>query len=98
MINLRDRLFPAGVHFGISLVIAALAWALVSRFLYPYPFIEIWGPSTVYLARHSRCRVGVSANFFRFQLRQASSCINTRLDGYWRVANERPGLRTFDYV
>ena len=41
--NLKNRLSAAGVHLSISLVIAALAWTLVSSFWYPYPFIEISG-------------------------------------------------------
>lgn len=41
--NFKRRFFAAAVHLGISLVIAALAWALVSRVLYPYPYIEISG-------------------------------------------------------
>jgi hypothetical protein len=47
--NFKNRLFAAGVHLGISLVIAGLAWALVSRFLYPYPFIEISGGRQLYI-------------------------------------------------
>lgn len=41
--NLKNRLSAAGVHLSISLVIAALAWTLVSSFWYPYPFTEISG-------------------------------------------------------
>lgn len=41
--NFKNRLFTAAVHLGISLVIAAFAWLLVSSFWYPFPFIEISG-------------------------------------------------------
>jgi hypothetical protein len=41
--NLRNRLLAASVHLSISLVIAGLAWAIVSKLLYPYPFIEVSG-------------------------------------------------------
>lgn len=41
--NLKNRLFAASMHLGVSLVIAGLAWMLVSKWLYPYPFMEISG-------------------------------------------------------
>lgn len=47
--NLKNRLFAAGIHLCISFVIAGLAWALVSRVLYPYPFIEISGGRQLFI-------------------------------------------------
>jgi hypothetical protein len=47
--NFKRRLFAATVHLGISFFIAALAWALVSRVLYPYPYIEISGGRQLFL-------------------------------------------------
>ncbi len=41
--NLKHRSFGVSVHLGISLLIAALAWVVVFKFFYPYPFIEILG-------------------------------------------------------
>ena len=49
MVNLKHRLFAASLHLFISLVIAGLAWALITRFLYPYPFIEISGGRQLFL-------------------------------------------------
>jgi hypothetical protein len=49
MMNLKNRFFAAGVHLSISLVTAALAWALVSKVWYPYPFIEISGGGHLFL-------------------------------------------------
>lgn len=39
----KDRLKASGIHFGISLVIALLAAALVFGLWYPYPYREISG-------------------------------------------------------
>jgi hypothetical protein len=47
--NLKNRIFPAAVHLGVSLLVGALTWVLVSRFLYPYPFIEISGGRHLFL-------------------------------------------------
>jgi uncharacterized membrane protein YqhA len=38
---LKSRLLAAGVHFGISVAIAALAAWLVFEIWYPYPYREI---------------------------------------------------------
>ncbi|KQP47688.1 TfpX/TfpZ family type IV pilin accessory protein [Pseudorhodoferax sp. Leaf274] len=43
MISLQSRLHAAGVHLGISLLVAALAAALVFGVWYPYPYREISG-------------------------------------------------------
>ena len=47
--NFKARFFGAGLHLGISVVIAALAWLVISRFFYPYPFIEISGGRQLFL-------------------------------------------------
>ena len=43
MRNWKERLRASGIHFGISLCIAALAAALVFGLWYPYPYREISG-------------------------------------------------------
>jgi hypothetical protein len=43
MFNWKARLRAAGIHFGISLAIAALAALLVFGLWYPYPYREISG-------------------------------------------------------
>lgn len=43
MIIWRDRFRAAGLHFGISLLVAASAALLVFRLWYPYPYDEISG-------------------------------------------------------
>lgn len=43
MFNWKDRLRAAGIHLAISLVLAALAAALVFGLWYPYPYREISG-------------------------------------------------------
>lgn len=47
--NFKNRLFGACVHLGICLVIAVLAWFVISNFFYPYPFIEISGGRQLFL-------------------------------------------------
>lgn len=47
--NFKGRFFAAGVHLCISFVIAALAWLVISKFFYPYPFIEISGGLQLFL-------------------------------------------------
>jgi hypothetical protein len=46
---LRSRLLAAGVHFGISLAIAAFAAALVFWIWYPYPYREISGGRELFM-------------------------------------------------
>ena len=41
--NFKSRLVAAGVHLGVSLVVAALAALLVFKVWYPYPYNEISG-------------------------------------------------------
>src|SRR3990167_10424323 len=45
----RDRLKASGIHFLISLTIAALAGALVFGVWYPYPYREISGGRELFL-------------------------------------------------
>jgi hypothetical protein len=47
--NLKNRFFGAGVHLSICLVIAVLAWFVIFKFFYPYPFIEISGGRQLFL-------------------------------------------------
>lgn len=47
--NLKSRLFVASMHLGISVLMAALAWLLVFKVFYPYPFIEISGGRQLFL-------------------------------------------------
>lgn len=49
MINWKERLRAAGIHFGISLSIAALAALLVFALWYPYPYREISGGRELFL-------------------------------------------------
>lgn len=46
---LKSRLLAAGVHFGISVAIAALAAWLVFAVWYPYPYREISGGRELFL-------------------------------------------------
>lgn len=46
---LKSRLLAAGVHFGISLTIAAFAAALVFVVWYPYPYREISGGRELFM-------------------------------------------------
>lgn len=46
---LKSRLLAAGVHFGISVAIAALAAALVFVVWYPYPYREISGGRELFM-------------------------------------------------
>jgi hypothetical protein len=46
---LKSRLLAAGVHFGISVTIAALAAALVFVVWYPYPYREISGGRELFM-------------------------------------------------
>lgn len=46
---LRSRLLAAGVHFGISVAIAALAATLVFVVWYPYPYREISGGRELFM-------------------------------------------------
>ena len=45
----RNRLLAAAIHFGLSLVIAVLAAALVFGIWYPYPYREISGGRELFL-------------------------------------------------
>jgi hypothetical protein len=45
---MKDRFVAAGIHLGISLLIAGLAALLVFGVLYPYPFREISGGSKLF--------------------------------------------------
>lgn len=45
----RDRLRAAGIHFGLSLVVAALAALLVFGLWYPYPYRDISGGRELFL-------------------------------------------------
>ena len=47
--NLKNRFVGAGVHLCICLVIAVLAWFVIFKFFYPYPFIEISGGRQLFL-------------------------------------------------
>ena len=47
--NFKKRLLAAGVHLAISFFIAALAWALIAKVFYPYPFTEISGGRQLFL-------------------------------------------------
>lgn len=49
MLNWKDRLRAAAIHFGISLGIAALAAVLVFGIWYPYPYREISGGRELFL-------------------------------------------------
>lgn len=49
MINWKERLRAAGIHFGISLVVAALSALLVFALWYPYPYREISGGRELFL-------------------------------------------------
>jgi hypothetical protein len=49
MILWKDRLRAAGIHLGLSLVVAALAAALVFAIWYPYPYREISGGRELFL-------------------------------------------------
>lgn len=49
MLNWKDRLRASGIHFGISLAIAALAALLVFGIWYPYPYREISGGRELFL-------------------------------------------------
>ncbi|MCJ0765806.1 TfpX/TfpZ family type IV pilin accessory protein [Variovorax terrae] len=49
MFNWKDRLKAAGIHFGISLVVAALSAALVFGLWYPYPYRDISGGRDLFL-------------------------------------------------
>jgi hypothetical protein len=44
-----DRLKASGIHFGLSLVVAALAALLVFGIWYPYPYSEISGGRELFL-------------------------------------------------
>jgi len=46
---LQSRLLAAGVHFGISVAIAALAATLVFAVWYPYPYREISGGRELFM-------------------------------------------------
>lgn len=48
MHGMKDRFIAAGIHLGISLLVAALAAVLVFGVLYPYPFREISGGRTLF--------------------------------------------------
>jgi hypothetical protein len=49
MSNWRDRLKASGIHFSISLAVAALAAMLVFFVWYPYPYREISGGRELFL-------------------------------------------------
>ena len=49
MFNLKTRLRAAGIHFGISAVVAVLAALLVFVVWYPYPYSEISGGRELFL-------------------------------------------------
>ena len=49
MTSWRERLRAAGIHFGISLAVAALAALLVFALWYPYPYREISGGRELFL-------------------------------------------------
>lgn len=49
MINWKERLRAAGIHFGISLVVAGLSALLVFALWYPYPYREISGGRELFL-------------------------------------------------
>ena len=49
MINWKERFRASGIHFGISLAIAALAGLLVFGIWYPYPYREISGGRELFL-------------------------------------------------
>lgn len=48
-INWKDRLRAAGIHFGLSALVAALAGVLVFAIWYPYPYREISGGRELFL-------------------------------------------------
>ena len=43
MLKIKDRLVAAGIHFGLSAIVAAVAADLVFFVWYPYPYSEISG-------------------------------------------------------
>lgn len=47
--NFKNRLTGAGIHLCICLAVAVLAWFVLFRFFYPYPFIEISGGRQLFL-------------------------------------------------
>lgn len=47
--NLKNRLFAASLHLGVSLSLAVLVWLLVFKFFYPYPFNEVSGGHQLFL-------------------------------------------------
>jgi hypothetical protein len=49
MLNWQDRVKASGIHFGISLGVAALAAVLVFGLWYPYPYREISGGRELFL-------------------------------------------------
>lgn len=49
MILWKERLWAGGIHFGASLVVAALAALLVFGLWYPYPYREISGGRNLFL-------------------------------------------------
>lgn len=49
IINWRPRLRAAGIHFGLSMAVAALAAVLVFALWYPYPYREISGGRELFL-------------------------------------------------
>lgn len=49
MINWKERFRAAGIHLGISLVIAVLAALLVFGIWYPYPYRELSGGRELFL-------------------------------------------------
>lgn len=48
MSAMRDRFYAAGIHLGISLLVAALSAVLMFGIFYPHPFREISGGRTLF--------------------------------------------------
>ncbi len=49
MLNVKDRVWAAGIHFAISATVAALAAALVFGLWYPFPYREVSGGRELFI-------------------------------------------------
>lgn len=49
MLNWKERLRAGGIHLGISMVVAAMAAALVFGLWFPYPYAELAGGRRLFL-------------------------------------------------
>jgi hypothetical protein len=106
----RSRLRAAGVHLGLSLLVAALAAFLVFALWYPYPYREISGGRELFaLVVSVDVVLGPLLTFSVFDLRKGLTMLRRDLAvigllqlaalgyGLWTVQVARPVHMVFEY-